>query len=119
VEHTPGPWSIRIAGTLTGKGPEIYKDGPYYDDNSEFVIADCGTSHHRPEGIGKWRKTSECAEVEANARLIAAAPDMYLALTRIRDRVASLRDLHPEWADIMDAAVHAEDFSAIAKAEGK
>jgi hypothetical protein len=69
----------------------------------------------------KGRNGCYIAEVrgEANARLIAAAPDMYLALTRIRDRVASLRDLHPEWADIMDAAVHAEDFSAIAKAEGK
>jgi hypothetical protein len=112
VEHTPGPWSVNT--------------DPMYDSGRPFIVwGPKGPGYGLVAHVAPWCPPTKQSQPElfekcaANARLIAAAPDMYEALTRIRDRVASLRELHPEWADIMDTTVHAEDFSAIAKAEGK
>jgi hypothetical protein len=64
--HTPGPWNIRTEGTMTGRGPEIFADGAYYDDGSEFVIAQLFSA--------------DADVIDANARLIAAAPELLEAL---------------------------------------
>ena len=61
VAHTPGPWTVEHS-------VEVY--GP-----RSRPIADCG------EGEGTT------AEMRANARLIAAAPDLLKALKQISDRI--------------------------------
>lgn len=80
TKFTPGPWLIRMEGTMTGRGPEIYVDGPYYDDGSEFVVADCGSSECRETGAGRWKRTADGAVKNANSHLIAASPEMYEVL---------------------------------------
>lgn len=58
TQHTPGPW--RIANT--NFRPKVFAA----DDR---LIADCANIHRRTQD-----------EMEANARLITAAPDMFVAL---------------------------------------
>lgn len=60
--HTPGPWAVsRLVGGEIG----IYREGDGRRDLARVHLADTD------------------AECEANARLIAAAPDMLRALERI------------------------------------
>jgi hypothetical protein len=73
---TPGKWLIRIEGTSTGRGPEVYTANPHYDDGSEFVVAQCGTSEVRPGGEGEWQDDPDADVVRSNARLISAAPEL-------------------------------------------
>lgn len=82
LKCTPGLWRIRIDGTLTGRGPEVYAEGPHYDDGSEFVVAECGVSKYHSGG-GGWRPTENAEAIEANAHLIAAAKDLYAALNAL------------------------------------
>ena len=63
AQHTPGPW--RVFTTLSGG--QIIGIGELTGDG----VADCG--------FGVWRGGSE--EALANARLIAAAPDLLHWLT--------------------------------------
>lgn len=88
VTHTPGPWTPITAGTRTLTGVDtggLYRYHAYWD------------------GI------AENAEMEANARLIAAAPDLLEAL---KDTRTNCGDLLPDYyAVLIDAA--------IAKAEGE
>jgi hypothetical protein len=72
AKHTPGPWRIFTntdGSKLIGIG-ELTGDG----------IADCG--------FGLWRGGE--AEAIANARLIAAAPEMFEALQDILEYSASV-----------------------------
>lgn len=64
VKHTPGPWE---AGDGAGNGR---KDHIYCDDATGSAVATCHMDY-----VPRTR-----VEVEANARLIAAAPDLLAAL---------------------------------------
>ena len=97
-KHTRGPWQIlpdesdkgytRIRGTSLG-----YR----------YKIAD--VRHAAFGGVGK-----ACAEeTEANARLIAAAPDLLAMLERIRDDRTFRTNDNGLWPDLL---------AAIAKATG-
>lgn len=80
-KHTPGPWLIEVNGFI------IAPDG--------FSVADCDRGR-------------DVNEADANARLIAAAPDMLMALKNIRKYIEYCD--HEPALDEIDAA--------IAKAEG-
>lgn len=107
MSHTTGPWKIRINGTLTGRGPEVYKEGAHFDDGGEFVVADCGCME-ATQGLKRWKRLPDAEEIEANARLIAAAPDLLEACKVALD---SLNMGSTLGAPILERA--------IAKAEGK
>ena len=108
AKHTPGPWKV---GThhivLTQDCPSV--DGARAD--SIYCIADCGFEkpYHRR------------GEQEANAHLIAAAPELLEAL-RLCERLFLPRFIHaPGWASLSDehedtVAVR-KVFAAIAKAD--
>jgi hypothetical protein len=70
-KHTPGPWRIGQFG-LTNDG-----ESPILSDHADVLI--CAVTCQTPFKRGKgWR--TECETREANARLIAAAPEMLEAL---------------------------------------
>jgi hypothetical protein len=97
-KHTPGPWSVfRQDGYATyihaiNEGDEI----------NTFQVASCHCATNR-----KYFPTRN--EAEANARLIAAAPDLLEVLQEVMDR--------PLLTEGADWWVRAR--AAIAKAEGQ
>lgn len=64
VEYTSGPWELETAETVCDNLREVYGEGE--------VIA----------LVPDW-KDSDPITADANARLIAAAPELYLALERL------------------------------------
>lgn len=100
--HTPGPWSVFPYYFVTGDGERrrLVGQGPY------DTVAEVRQGHDGLDG-----------DVEANARLIAAAPDLLASNIELRDRlrafvgaVAEMTDCGPD----VDAIVRAD--AAIAKA---
>ena len=69
LAHTPGPWRVSTIGLMN--------DGALPVSSDQGQIARVSAQADFPRGQGH---NSECAERDANARLIAAAPDMYAAL---------------------------------------
>ena len=88
--HTPGPWEVSLTG---GRERAVFK----VDDPGGQICKFPGPL------FGRTAETKH-----ANARLIAAAPDMLVALKQARDILTA----HCNWQDVafIDAA--------IAKAEG-
>lgn len=79
-KFTPGPWLIREASTSSGLWLELFREGAWFDDCSEFVIAETGTTKDRRDSSQRWRSTRDRGVHEANTHLISAAPDMYAVL---------------------------------------
>lgn len=92
-KHTPGPW--RTGGTNNGRSDWVFADGQ--------AVADC-------EFLNDDRINL------ANARLIAAAPDMLEALTQCVLQLQYLADKFGETGT--GAAVLARVIAVIEKAEG-
>jgi hypothetical protein len=87
AKHTPGPWeavSERLHGTssVAGRSPEVVKVGRKIAKVQRSLDASI--------------KGGRCEEAEANARLIAAAPELLDALQRV---VAQLRKRECSIAD--------------------
>ena len=99
-KHTPGPWRIvdEIGGDL-------------YVRDVGGVIAFCAKPM-RWEGQDD-RYTSEMAECHANARLIAAAPDLLAALEKCVEHLRCVREGY--------SSISPEDIAraAISKAKGE
>lgn len=85
TKHTPGPW--RIAVDSWGR-TEIESDNPR--DNAEdgvvYVLASSIGGRRHGENY------EDLSEVEANAKLIAAAPDLLKALIKLHESRKSLND---------------------------
>lgn len=95
---TPGPWTVEEYGDDDCPSLVIHRDS----ENRICFMATPG-SHGDP------------AKIAADARLIAAAPDMLAALEQISDFVAVMDETN--WRDLR---LHIErQCSVIAKAEGK
>lgn len=92
AEHTKGPWRVGVKNAGTD---ERTVDAEHYHV--------CTCHHHCVGSIEK--------EMEANARLIAAAPDMLEALERL---VANLDE-----GDFVSTTRIDEASAAIAKAKGE
>ena len=73
-KFTPGPWSAPDKGKL--RGAVVAKDGEMVCD---------------PSGAGRYED-----EMDANARLIAAAPEMYYILDII-DTYHALKGVNNRW----------------------
>lgn len=74
-KHTPGPWNVDGDATVYGPRFSIANDK---EQIGRFEVADC-------KGYKQER--------EANARLIAASPDLLLALERLVHPMADDEDL--------------------------
>ena len=89
MSYTPGPWKA---------------DGPYVSDEHYFYKGHWEVDF--PDGHSCLIPVTDNAE--ANARLIAAAPDLYRELCGVREDLALLvREGHIEYYDFtaMDAAI--------------
>ena len=88
--HTPGPWTLETVPTSNGSG-SCHKIGPFpslgvYDQTHACVYADSVR-------IGIDDRGGVCRvadELLANARLMAAAPDLLAQLRAARDVLDSL-----------------------------
>jgi hypothetical protein len=101
VAHTPGPWRYVPFGSR-GKHYDIY--GPRTEDLASVNGNDGGDE-------------PEFYPSEANARLIAAAPDLLAALKLAEPIVALAYGRNPQYVSNSHALIGVRD--AIAKAEGK
>jgi len=108
TKHTPGPWHVGdlAAPNLAGRNALVYAP-------SGYAVADAKIFHCK-FGV---------PEMEANARLIAAAPDLLEALEAIRARIDGEWD-NPalvKFGGLRDTKedIHALATEAIAKATEK
>ena len=94
-KHTPGPWEIE---EYLDFGDEYW-----YGGNQGFTI------HAGPAVLGSTNK-GDIPKAQANARLIAAAPELLAALKAAKKYTELL---------IFQVALNAQIDEAIAKAEGR
>ena len=96
ASYTPGPWGIPTSPWAVWAGDQQIASCRWLDDYGDFS-----------------RECADSEEAHANARLIAATPDMYEAL-RVA-RIALAKAGHHDGL----SAVLMEVDAAIAKAEGR
>lgn len=89
-KHTPGPWTVRVCSDTRCVWPQV--DGP----NDEEIIV----SH----------AMMSCRIEDANARLIAAAPELLAALQEMLSRFGGATD--------KETPAEKQARAAIAKATG-
>lgn len=97
-KFTPGPWEIvRVHGVPIGVGKRR---------NSAGIFTDCFTAIGNT--LSKNDRDADLPVIEANARLIAAAPDLLEACQAILDRhnYQGTGEPWPELADKVRAAVY-------------
>jgi hypothetical protein len=99
AQHTPGPWVYTF-------NPGEYSESEILDDEGRLIAIGAGQNY------GCWRVGDDNgdAEFEANARLIAAAPELYETLKQLLDGMAGEED--------SDDGVLKRARAAIAKATG-
>lgn len=96
MSHTPGPWSQSHR-----EGPDGMWNTQVYDDSGATIATLAWYPVELPNGVTTTAR-------EANARLIAAAPDLLVALKRFVNEVEMQGHVVVEVA-----------LAAIAKAEGR
>lgn len=113
--HTKGPWSFHICGDAEPRlvteptgGGEPWAFASHYIGSGETIIAE--VTWRDINSGGGWPNVTEWDEFKANARLIAAAPDLFEALEdALSDIEAGLPQPH-------DTAEYLREI--IAKAKG-
>lgn len=74
TKHTPGPWFADNAGRIWRRPPaDLYENGGDVAGDKPLATVDKGW----------YRENEQGYPIEANARLIAAAPDLLEALQRL------------------------------------
>ena len=90
AQHTPGPWKLNTDGD-TG----MNDSGCILDSIGHVIVTDI---------YGTYRNGRTTGEAEANARLIAAAPDLLAALTEAVDFIWDEMRENPDKED-MDGSI--------------
>lgn len=119
AQHTPGPWRIVIDGTCSAAWPHIL--GVQHDDDCIDSVAELGAVYLERSRRGfpatftekprRFRPTDDHDRVMADARLIAAAPELLALLSLLIKRWE-----YDHGDDLPRAVVEAR--VVIAKAEG-
>jgi hypothetical protein len=111
--HTPGPW--RIGHGLTNDGQRYLMAGPS-DDPVRVALIDRRSPYKRGRGY-----EGDCAERDANACLIKAAPDLLAALqAAVACRMVPVSSAKDGGASALSEQVRVADQirAAIARATG-
>jgi len=107
ASHTPGPWSVFDGREVDGISPWVVTGSGDPSDSDGLYVAGLAVID---------------AETLANARLIAAAPDLLEALKTVRDYVSDIVEGHIEGSAKLQFVAR-EDIvtidAAIAKALGQ
>lgn len=108
AKHTPGPWVVRKMGYEGHSSGAYYIEAPNWPDRRSPCVAHIKQSTIQP--------------MEANARLIAAAPELLEAWMEYIYDEAGLEWLESEQSghewDIRRSAAKAKAIAAIAKVTG-
>ena len=110
MKFTPGPWSVHNTGDIFTDLGARNAEGIDAPSNDGWHIADCDMG-----GLG-------LEELQANAHLIAAAPEIYLALRKAMDFIESHvadPDITEEMSKAWIALEEADPYAALAKARGE
>ena len=114
ASHTPGPWTLAQSYRPESGDRGVQSFAPYVLDRD-----------HRNVAAAMIGGFDDMAEVEANARLIAAAPEMLALLATLKDAAESYvnlsrargGDLRPEAADVVRNEI-ARARALLAKLDG-
>jgi hypothetical protein len=124
TRHTPGPWTEHPYTSVTKGICEANEQRPGFE-HRDIVIGSDKTviavvqSHTLPMPYSGYPHVDNDAELEANARLIMAAPDLLAALRLCEKCLPCLRvDNWPPGFALKKEAIEAAR-AAIAKAEGR
>lgn len=98
TQHTPGPWHVTPSGGIAGDGEAVVL-------NWESDVAECSGAKAINNGFGR---------AEANARLIAAAPDLLEACQTALDGLAGMTTT--QFSQGKDAPIREDLAEAIRKA---
>ena len=112
--HTPGPWSVKIEGTMTGAWATVYQEcvdpntGEDWDRElfrSDIAHVRKQSTYQMQSGWGElhetpdqWELTDDGSEHLANARLIAAVPDLLAACEAALPWLGGLANENPSVA---------------------
>lgn len=107
TQHTPGPWSFRE----TGEGHKYAKE--WREINPGIV----GPASYTTNKWGEPEETIGVRITEANARLIAAAPDLLAELKAITEIIEAAKDSN-DGIEALEAFSCNRAHAAIAKATG-
>lgn len=111
-KHTPGPWEvINSTGVFSALGADS-GDGTFSDSTDGWNICDCS--------VGATAVGGEYVELgfdvqKANARLVAAAPDLLEALEAMVEYVDRMHQI----GHIQRPVQSSEACAAISKAKGE
>jgi hypothetical protein len=113
--HTPGPWLL--------SGATVYALDETGTCNRFSVRPDGGWTYRSPGSLGSTGDRTTEAELQANARLISAAPELLDALTEtardMREAAHKLREFGVVLSADILCAQAAKSEAAIARARGE
>ena len=118
TRHTPGPWkaqcdcrSYRNRGIFSGDDPD-----PYGNRNAWGIYGPC----RRIARLEEADRQHHQAQVDADARLIAAAPDLLVTLKRLGEAASVVVAADPARSGMyaLQVAIN-EAYNAMVKAEGE
>ena len=108
AKHTPGPWKLGYGGGY-GKG-HLYASTP----DTSFGNLPLGAAFSPPHYRGGSLSAEAFTTMEANAALIAAAPDLLAACKQFAAYADSGK--HPRFKSYLDTIAGAKMRAALAKA---
>lgn len=89
-KHTPGPWKyLSDDGTIRATNSETIKTSNLMADYRGAIVADIHYSVNGDDGWPTLSRKRAIPEAEANAALIAAAPELAEALNNLLDDIIS------------------------------
>jgi len=118
TRHTPGPWkaqcdcrSYRNRGIFSGDDPD-----PYGNRNAWGIYGPCRRIARLEEADTQHPQ----AQVDADARLIAAAPDLLVTLKRLGEAASVVVAADPARSGMyaLQVAIN-EAYNAMVKADGE
>lgn len=112
--HTPGPWPLETVRTAVGLCHKIGRFPSRGVRNTTYACV-------YEDGMANWRLLENGAldsELLANARLIAAAPDLLAALKECSFRLATLIAASGDFTDVNAKALDTANV-VLAQAEGR